>query len=128
MSPQPPAPTADKGKTDAEKKAEAEAEAAADKAWDELVERASTTGGESPQTQVKRAVALEAQRAALAEKIAKNRTYLRLMDENEELNEDQQEFADVFYREKASGERSSAEEIKATKRAREAARRSNSKS
>lgn len=122
MSPQPAQPTAEKpaeaekakGKTDAEKAAEE----AADQAWNELVERASTTGGESPQTQVQRAIKLEAERVRLQERIAKNRTYLRLMDENEELNDDQQEFVDVFYAEKAKGEPRNSDELAATKRAR----------
>lgn len=90
--------------------------------WAEVVKDA--TAGDSPGArQVQRAIDLERQISALREKVNDNRTYLRLMDRNEELNEAQAEFTDVFYPEKERGERRPTEETQATRRAREAARK-----
>ena len=111
----------DADKADADK-AKAEAEATASKAWADLVAKA-TAGDSSGAKQVARAIDLERQRANVLEKIAANRTYLRLMDQNEELNEAQAEFLDTFYPEKERGERRSDDELTATRRAHEHARK-----
>lgn len=98
------------------------AEKAAEKAWAELVKRA--TAEDSPASrQIKRAMKLEKEISALRKSVNDNRDYLRLMDRNEELTEDQSEFLDTFYPEKEKGERRSAEEVEATRKAREAARK-----
>jgi hypothetical protein len=89
--------------------------------WAEVV--AAATEGDSPGArQVRRAITLEKQVAELREKVNDNRTYLRLMDRNEELSEAQAEFTDVFYPEKEKGERKPKEETQATRRAKLAAR------
>jgi hypothetical protein len=91
-------------------------------AWRELVDRA--TAGDTPaDRQIRRAVELEADRAKLMKRISDNREYLRLMDKNDELSEDQADFLDTFYPEKERGERRSKEDIEATRKAREAARK-----
>jgi hypothetical protein len=108
----------------AEDKAKREAEEQAQERWLALVERA--TAGDSPAArQIARAIKLEQQMngdEGLRSKINDNRTYLRLMDRNEELDEDQAEFVDVFYAEKEKGERRTEEEAEATVRARKLAR------
>lgn len=115
MSPQ---PTAVKDES-AEKKAAAEAAA---KAWNELVARA--TEGDTPAArQIKRAIRLEKEISAVRQQVNDNREYLRLMDKNEELTEDQATFLDTFYPEKEKGERRLPEDVEATRRAREAARK-----
>lgn len=114
-----PQPTAPKEADPAQ--AEREAQEAA---WQALVERA-TSGDTAPARQVKRALALEAERAALMKRIADNREYMRLMDRNEELDDDQAEFLDTFYPEKERGQLRSKEDIEATRKAREAARKTN---
>lgn len=111
-----------------EKDAEKAAQAEAAKQWAELVARATGSSETPAERQVVRAVKLEVQRAELMKKIADNRDYLRLMDRNEELSEDQAEFLDTFYPEKERGERRSKEDIEATRRAREAARKDNGNS
>ena len=73
--------------------------------------------------QIARAKTLEKQRAELMKKISDNREYLRLMDRNDELTDTQAEWLDVFYPEKEKGERRSKEEVEATRKAREAARK-----
>lgn len=89
--------------------------------WAEVV--AAATEGDSPGArQVRRAVELERQISSVREKVNDNRTYLRLMDRNEELNEAQAEFVDVFYPDKEKGERKPKEETQATRRAKLAAR------
>lgn len=92
--------------------------------WAEVVKDA-TAGDSSGAKQVRRAIELERQISSLREKVNSNRTYLRLMDQNEELSESQAEFCDVFYPEKEKGERRPPSETMATRRAREAARASN---
>ena len=113
MSPQPAA----KQET-AEEKAEREAQ----EHWAEVVKNA--TDGDSPGArQVRRAISLEKQISDIRERVNDNRTYLRLMDRNEELTEAQAEFVDTFYPEKEKGERRPKAETQATRRAREAARK-----
>lgn len=97
----------------------------AEAAWNALVGRA-TAGTGSAAKQIQRAVELEKERADVMDRINSNRTYLRLMDKNEELDEDQAEFLDVFYPEKERGERRAKADIEATRKAREAARRDGS--
>jgi len=96
---------------------------AAEAAWQALVERA-TAGDNAGARQIKRAIGLEADRATLMKQITDNRDYLRLMDRTDELDEDQQEFLDVFYPEKERGSRRDQSDIEATRKAREAARKS----
>jgi hypothetical protein len=97
---------------------------AADRAWTELVDR--TTAGDSPAArQIQRAIDLEGDRAKLMKKISDNREYLRLMDRNDELNEDEADFLDTFYPEKERGSRREKSDIEATRKAREAARKGN---
>ena len=115
--PQPKAPEA----TPEQDPAVAEAEAA----WQALVERA-TSGNSSAAKQITRALSLEKERAELMRRISDNRDYLRLMDRNEELDDDQADFLDTFYPEKERGERRSKEAIEATRKAREAARKGES--
>lgn len=108
-------------KTPTEDKAEDQAV----QGWAELVKRA-TEGESSGAKQVRRAIVLEQQISTLREKVNDNRTYLRLMDRNDELTEDQSEFTEVFYPEKEKGERRDADEVTATRRAREFARKNGS--
>lgn len=97
------------------------AERAAEQEWLELVRRA--TEGDTPGArQVLRAIELERQISELRQKVNDNRTYLRLMDRNGELTDDQGTFTDVFYAEKERGERRTEEEAAATTRARKLAR------
>lgn len=84
----------------------------------------TTAPAQTPaERQIERAMKLEQERSELQEKIGKNREYLRLMAANDELTADQKKWLDVFYPEKEKGERRSAEEIEATRKAREAARK-----
>lgn len=99
------------------------AEQRAREEWAALVKRA-TEGDTSGARQVARAVALEAERAKNMKAVDSNRKYLRLMDDNGELSDDQAAFIDTFYPEKEMGEQRSQDEIDATRRAREAARKS----
>jgi hypothetical protein len=104
--------------TEAEKAAREQAE----QEWAELV--ASASEGDTPAArQIKRALKLEKEISALRKRVNDNRDYLRLMHRNDELTDDQVEFVEVFYPEKEKGERRSAEEVEATRRAREAARK-----
>ena len=113
-----PAPTAAPPK---QPSAEAQAKAQAESDMKELF--ASATEGDSAGArQVQRAIDLERQLGELREKIDSNRTYLRLMKQNEELSEDQVEFVEVFYPEKEKGERRTDAEVEATRRARDVAR------
>lgn len=113
--------------TDAEAKAAKAAQEKAEREWTELVQAAST-GDTAGARQVQRAVALEGQLASIREKINDNRTYLRMMDKNEELTDEQSEFVDVFYPDKEKGERRPADEQEATRRAHALARKNGTKS
>ena len=84
------------------------------------------------QRQIHRAMTLERERAELQERIGKNRDYLRLMDANEELSTTakvpgtdltESQWLAAFYPEKEKGERRSADEIEATRKVKEAARK-----
>lgn len=110
-------------KESAEAKAAREAEEAAEAEWLALVDRA-TEGDSAGARQVRRAIELERQIADLRQRVADNRTYLRLMDRNDELTNDQGTFVDVFYAEKEKGERRTDAEAAATNRARKLARQS----
>lgn len=77
----------------------------------------------TPERQILRAARLERDRSDLMERIGKNRDYLRLMADNEELSEDQQAWVNTFYPEKEKGERRSEDDITATRKAREEARK-----
>ena len=77
----------------------------------------------SAEKQIVRAHALEGERSALQEKVAKNREYLRLMEANDELTADQIAWRKLFYPDKEKGERRSKEDIEATRQARKAARK-----
>lgn len=106
----------------AEDRAKREAAEKAEREWLELVKRA--TDGDSPATrQIERALRLEREISALRQSVNDNRDYLRLMDRNEELNDDQSEFLDVWYPEKEKGERRPPEEVEATRRAKALARK-----
>lgn len=72
--------------------------------------------------QIKRALVLEKTRAEHQDKISKNRDYLRLMDGNEELTEEQGAWLDSFYPVKEKGEQRTKEEIELTRKAKERAR------
>lgn len=106
----------------AEDKAKREAAEKAAKEWAELVERA--TKGDTPGArQILRALRLEREISELRQSVNDNRDYLRLMDRNDELSDDQAEFLDVFYPEKEKGQQRPQEEIEATRRARAFARK-----
>lgn len=100
---------------------EVEDDDAAAAAWAALVEDV-TAGDSSSARQIRRAIELEADRAKLMRQISDNRDYLRLMQKNEELDEDAVEFVETFYPEKERGTRRAKDEIEATRRARLAAR------
>lgn len=99
-----------------QKAAEAEAE------WQALVAEA-TEGDTAGSRQVERAITLEREMSAARKRVNDNREFLRLMARNDELNEAQVEFVETFYPEKEKGERRAQEDIDATRRAREAARK-----
>lgn len=75
------------------------------------------------QRQIARAKALELDRYELAERVTANREYLRLMDKNEALTEDEGAWLDDFYPEKSGDAKRSKEQIEATKKLKEAARK-----
>lgn len=85
--------------------------------YDELID--DTAAGR----QIARAIELERQLDELRVKVGKNRDYLRLMDANEELSDDQSEWLDTYYPEKEKGARRSTDEIEATRKAREQSRK-----
>lgn len=118
--------SATKQQTEAEAKAAKAAQEKAEKEWAELVAKA-TDGDTTGARQVQRAIELEAQISSLREKVNDNRTYLRMMDKNDELTEDQSEFVEVFYPEKEKGERRPPAEVEATRIARAAARKNGGK-
>lgn len=72
--------------------------------------------------QIRRAKELEKDRAAVMEKITDNRNYLRLMDKNDALTDEQGEWLDKFYPSKEKGERRSEDDVKATREAKLEAR------
>ena len=72
---------------------------------------------------IARACQLEAEIEEQRVSIGKNRDYLRLMDANDELSDEQSEWLDTFYPEKEKGARRDKDEIEATRKAREEARK-----
>lgn len=72
--------------------------------------------------QIIRAKDLERERGDLMDRITKNRDYLRLMDANGELTDDQGAWLDVFYPVKEKGEQRTKAEVEATRKAKEEAR------
>lgn len=73
--------------------------------------------------QIKRAMQLEFDRGELLKKINANREMLRLMAETDELSEPQEDWLDVFYPQKEKDTTRSVSEVEATRKAREAARK-----
>lgn len=76
----------------------------------------------SAQKQVARARTLERERADVMKRISANREYLRLMEENEELTDDEGDWLDDFYPQKEKGQSRSDDEIERTRKAKAAAR------
>ena len=109
-------------KETAEDKAKREAAEQAERDWAALVARA-TDEDSSAARQIRRAIELERESASIRKRVNDNRDYLRLMDRNDELNDDQAEFLETFYPEKEKGSVRPADEVEATRRAREAARK-----
>ena len=72
---------------------------------------------------IEQAKELEAERSEVMERVTANRTQLRQMDTSGNLSDSQAAWLDVFYPEKEKGERRSKEEIEATRKAREEARK-----
>jgi len=72
---------------------------------------------------IEEAKRLERERGDLMEAVSNNRTQLRQMDKANELTEAQGAWLDTFYPEKEKGERRTKEEIEATRKARESARK-----
>lgn len=72
--------------------------------------------------QILRAVKLEGERADNLSRIAKNRDFLRLLNDNEALTPEQQKWLLTFYATKEKDERRSKDEVEETKKAKEAAR------
>jgi hypothetical protein len=77
----------------------------------------------TPDWLIARAVRLEQERARIQEQVGANRRTLRDLDAQDALNDEQAEFLDVWYPEKERGERRAKEDIEATRKAREAARK-----
>lgn len=76
----------------------------------------------SAQRQIARAADLERKRAEIMKQVEANRKYLRLMDENDELTDQESEWLEVFYPLKEKGETRSKTEVEATRKLREQAR------
>lgn len=72
---------------------------------------------------IEQAQGLEAERAEVMERVTANRTELRLIDKQGNLSDEQGKWLDTFYPEKEKGERRSKDDIEATRKAREAARK-----
>lgn len=76
----------------------------------------------SAQKQILRAQSLERDRSDVMKRIAANREYLRLMEENEELEDDEADWLDDFYPQKEKGAQRSEDEVERTRKAKAAAR------
>lgn len=76
----------------------------------------------SVEKQIFRAETFEAERSEVMKRIAANREYLRLMDENDELGDDEQAWLDDFYPQKEKGSSRTEAEIERTRKAKQAAR------
>lgn len=86
------------------------------------IESTPTEKRSSAQKQILRAVRLEGERADVLKRVAANREYLRLMDENEELEDDEADWLEDFYPSKEKGAQRSNDEIERTRKVRAAAR------
>lgn len=82
--------------------------------------REPETAGER---QIARAEHLERENARLLKAVDANRKYLRLMDENDELTKAESAWLRDFYPQKAKGDKRSDDELDATRKVREAARK-----
>lgn len=126
MSPQPKtvptdAPT-DAPTTDAPTTTDAPAVSDAEQRVLDLAAGKVEPGESAAERQIARAGALERERSALQDRIGKNRDYLRLMDSNEELSQEQGDWLDAFYPEKEKGNQRGKDEIERTRKVKEAAR------
>jgi uncharacterized protein YegJ (DUF2314 family) len=86
------------------------------------IEKVAADDRTSAQKQIARALRLERERSEAMKKIAANREYLRLMEENEELDGDEADWLDDFYPQKERGQSRSDDEIERTRKAKAAAR------
>jgi hypothetical protein len=86
------------------------------------IENTDTADRSSAQKQIARALRLEQERSETMKKIAANREYLRLMEENEELEDDEADWLDDFYPQKEKGQQRSEDEIERTRKAKAVAR------
>lgn len=121
MSPQPAAAPEAKAEPESLHKALMDRIAAkVKKATDE--KRSPTEDLTSAEKQVYRAQRLEAERAEVMKRIAANREYLRLMDDNEELTDAEADWLADFYPEKEKGQQRSDDEIERTRKVKAAAR------
>jgi len=77
----------------------------------------------TPDWLIARAIKLEQDRARIMEQVGANRRSLRDLDAQDALDDEQAAFLDTWYPEKERGERRSKDDIEATRRAREAARK-----
>lgn len=77
----------------------------------------------SPGWLIDQAKTLEKERGTLMERIGANRGLLRSLHKVGALNETQRKFVETFYPEKEKGSTRSDDEIEATRKAREAARK-----
>ncbi|MDE2101949.1 MAG: hypothetical protein KGL39_32180 [Patescibacteria group bacterium] len=77
----------------------------------------------SPAWLVAQAKDLERERAALMEKIGANRNLLRQLHKVDALDDEMKRFVEQFYPEKEKGSNRSKDEIEATRKLREAARK-----
>lgn len=77
----------------------------------------------SPAWLVEQAKRLEKERADLMEKIGANRNLLRQLHKVDALDAEMREFVEKFYPEKEKGSNRSKDEIEATRKLREAARK-----
>lgn len=124
MSPQPKTtPTDDAPKTDAPTDTATATAPEPERTRTELLAAGAVEPEDSAEKQIARAGALERDRSELQERIGKNREYLRLMDSNEELTEEQGQWLDAFYPEKEKGNQRTKEEIEATRKVKESARK-----
>ena len=111
MSPQPAAAPAENG-----------SQALLHKELLDKIEKLDPEKRTSAQKQIARAIRLERERSETMKKIAANREYLRLMEENEELADDEADWLDDFYPQKEKGQQRSEDEIERTRKAKAAAR------
>lgn len=78
----------------------------------------------TPDWLIARAIQLEQERAQIQSRVAANRRSLRDLDSQDALTDEQAEFLDIWYPEKERGQRRDKEDIEATRKAREQARKS----